>query len=76
MTLERQARDLLQRMGIKDVQRITAGDVVELANLIGEAKRLRKAADRALTFIAAGNYLGDDADEAADVLLELNEALK
>jgi hypothetical protein len=31
---EQQARDMLERMGIEDAQSFSAGDVVELANLI------------------------------------------
>ena len=36
-TLEQQARDLLERIGVEDAQSFTAGDLVELANLIGAA---------------------------------------
>jgi hypothetical protein len=35
---EQQARDMLERMGIEDAQRFTAGDVVELANLIASRR--------------------------------------
>jgi hypothetical protein len=35
-TPEQKARDLLERMGIEDAQSFTAGDVVELANLIAD----------------------------------------
>ncbi len=34
-TLEQQARDLLERAGIENAQRFTAGDLVEIANLLG-----------------------------------------
>ncbi len=33
-TAEQRARDMLERMGVEDAQSFTAGDVVELANLI------------------------------------------
>lgn len=42
-SLEQQARDMLERMGIEDAQSFTAGDVVELANLIGERGTRSKA---------------------------------
>jgi len=34
ITAEQKARDLLQRLGVKNAQSYTAGDLVELANLI------------------------------------------
>ena len=34
-TLEQQARDLLDRLGVDDAQSWSAGDIVELANLMG-----------------------------------------
>ena len=33
-TLEQKARDILERMDIEDAQSMTAGDVLELANLL------------------------------------------
>ena len=42
MTAEQQARDLLERMGVNNAQAFTAGDVVELANLIRDARQNRK----------------------------------
>lgn len=36
-TLEQQARDLLERTGVPDAQTYTAGDLVELANVIRDA---------------------------------------
>jgi hypothetical protein len=38
-TAEQQARDLLERMGIADAQSFSAGDLIELANLIARAPR-------------------------------------
>lgn len=40
-TPEQQARDMLQRMDVPGAQAMSAGEVVELANLIEEAERLR-----------------------------------
>jgi hypothetical protein len=34
MTAEQKARDMLDRMGVDDAQSFSAGDLVELANLI------------------------------------------
>jgi hypothetical protein len=42
-TLEQQARDLLERIGVEDAQSFTAGDLVELANIIGQAARAAPA---------------------------------
>jgi len=39
---EQKARDLLERMGYEDAQSLTAGDVVELANLIASHDQLVK----------------------------------
>ena len=36
MTPEQQARNLLERMGFEDAQGLTAGDLVELANLLSK----------------------------------------
>lgn len=38
---EQQARDLLERCGVVDAQSFSAGDVVELANLIAKANTYR-----------------------------------
>ncbi len=50
MTAEQEARDMLDRMGVEDAQAFTAGDLVELANLITEVGKLcaAVAADRGL----------------------------
>ena len=49
MTLEQQARDMIQRCGISAAiaQSLSAGDVVELTNLIGEVHSLREDAEEA-----------------------------
>jgi hypothetical protein len=41
-TAEQQARDMLERMGVEDAQSFTAGDLVELANLIAHAEQVEK----------------------------------
>jgi hypothetical protein len=40
---EQEARDMLERIGVENAQSFTAGDLVELANLIAEVERLRRA---------------------------------
>lgn len=40
MTAEQQARDLLEQMGVGNAQSFTAGDLVELANLIAAYQML------------------------------------
>lgn len=44
---EQEARDLLERCGVEDAQSFTAGDVVELANLIVELDDYRRARAKA-----------------------------
>ncbi len=41
MTAEQQARDLLDRMGVDDAQSYSAGELVELANLIAMSRRFK-----------------------------------
>lgn len=41
MTAEQKARDMLERMGVEDAQSFSAGDLVELANLIAERDALK-----------------------------------
>jgi len=51
MTAEQKARNMLKRLGVKDAQSFSAGDLVELANLIADhdrAKKQIKAASRLL----------------------------
>lgn len=47
-SVEQEARDMLERMGVEDAQSRTAGDVVELANLINENAGLAMFLKRAL----------------------------
>ncbi len=41
VSAEQQARDMLERIGVENAQSFTAGDLVELANLISQRERLR-----------------------------------
>lgn len=43
---EQQARDLLERCGVEEAQSFSAGDLVELANLIAELNSYRRVNDR------------------------------
>lgn len=78
---EQRARDLLERMDVEDAQSFTAGDVVELANLIAgrnadarDASRYRHIRDadglseRVLAALDLGN--GVLLDEAIDAELK------
>jgi hypothetical protein len=47
VTIEDDARDLLDRIGVEDAQRFTAGDLVELANIIADVRALRRALEQA-----------------------------
>lgn len=44
-TAEQKARDMLERMGVEGAQRFSAGDLVELANLISERDHLAAVID-------------------------------
>lgn len=46
MTAEQKARDMLERMGVKDAQDFSAGDLVELANLIAGTVPAPKTEDQ------------------------------
>ena len=51
MTAEQKARNMLTRLGVEEAQSFSAGDLVELANLIADhdhAKKQIKAASRLL----------------------------
>lgn len=51
MTAEQKARNMLKRLGVEEAQSFSAGDLVELANLIADhdhAKKQIKAASRLL----------------------------
>jgi hypothetical protein len=41
-TVEQQARDMLERMGVEGAQSYSAGDLSELANLIASNIRMRR----------------------------------
>jgi hypothetical protein len=41
VSAEQQARDLLERLDVEDAQSFSAGDVVELANLIADLQLAR-----------------------------------
>lgn len=70
MTAEQQARDLLERMGVDGAQQMTAGDVVELANLIEQRDHLARTLKRALDdfddprTLSVGDMSCDWVDEA------------
>jgi hypothetical protein len=51
-TAEQRARDMLERMGVENAQSMSAGDVVELANLISER-------DQAITLLAERKKLDE-----------------
>ncbi len=42
-TAEQMARDMLERAGVDYAQSMTAGDLVEIANMIDDVERLRGA---------------------------------
>lgn len=46
MTAEQKAREILYRAGVLDAESYTAGDLVEIANLVEIADRVRRAESR------------------------------
>lgn len=71
-TPEQQARELLDRMGVEGWS-WSAGDLVELANLIEERDRLRAGIDAALVEIAdARLYAKDLAEKLQDTSARTN----
>jgi hypothetical protein len=61
-TAEQRARDMLERMGVENAQSMSAGDVVELANLISER-------DQAITLLAERKNRIPAARQAAEAFL-------
>lgn len=55
-TPEQRARDLLERIGIVDTWRFSAGDLVELANLIADSDRSQLARQIVLTVRELGGW--------------------
>lgn len=51
MTVEQQARDMLERIGVENAQNFSAGELVELANMIGEIRTGYKLLEEALNAI-------------------------
>jgi hypothetical protein len=58
LTAEQQARDMLERMGVSEAQIYTAGDLVELANLIAERDQLATALRLLRNAVRAQNRAG------------------
>jgi hypothetical protein len=51
MTVEQQARDMLECIGVENAQNFSAGELVELANMIGEIRTGYKLLEEALNAI-------------------------
>ncbi len=47
MSAEQKARDMLERMGVENAQDFSAGELVELANLIAQFEMMRSAIEEA-----------------------------
>lgn len=66
---EQVARDILERMGIEGAQSYTAGDLVELGNIIAENRRLARDNDALRTKLSAADRLAELSKKlVADVL--------
>ena len=64
MTVEQQARDMLERIGVQNAQNFSAGELAELANLIYENEifsheldRLRSTLDNAVNLLSRSHAL-------------------
>jgi hypothetical protein len=76
-TAEQQARDLLERMGIAGAQSFSAGDLIELANLIARAPRAQPepvALARPKCFDFAMDFVGDPEETEVRRYVESLEA--
>ena len=65
-TPESQARDILDRLGVQNSQDYSAGDLVEIANLIAERDDLRDVAIIVENHIAAMDYELHEAQDLAE----------
>lgn len=54
MSAEQEARDILDRMEVPGAQSMSAGTLVELANLVAEARHLRRQVAELLPYAWAG----------------------
>jgi hypothetical protein len=45
VSAEQEARDMLERMGVEDAESFTAGDLVELANLLAAVGEIRRSVE-------------------------------
>lgn len=62
MTPEQQARDILERMGMEGAQNFSAGELVELANIISDANQWRKLPECKMQWISVKDRLPQDDD--------------
>lgn len=81
MTAEQQARDMLERIGVEDAQRFSAGALVELANLISARDGAAAVVTRfRAEVVAMGGYknrlLGLHAGGVREYIDELESLLK
>lgn len=81
MTAEQKARDMLERMGVEGAQSFSAGDLVELANLIaardGAAAIVAKMrADLTAIGWFDNRFVGQPVVNVRDYIADLERALK
>lgn len=67
VTAEQKARDLLERLGVEGAQSFSAGEIVELANLIADHEKLQQR--------STGLMRGRDVSEKLDVVFGENALL-
>jgi hypothetical protein len=66
-SVEQEARDILDRMGVPGAQQLSTGTVVELANLVAEARHLRAQVAELLPYASAGADALDSWEPYGDV---------
>lgn len=69
MTAEQQARDMLARMGVEDSYNLTAGELVELANLIAAAPQWQpiETAPDNMTAPVVVRWVNSEGEESCDL---------
>jgi len=76
ITCEQQARNMLERMEIKDAQNMTSGDVVELANLIRDAELSRQIISKVEKYIIQANNNAESLHDENGELVDYEEMIE
>lgn len=77
---EQRARDMLEQMGVENAQSMTSGDLVELANLISNCRKLTEKVGYGTgasgeRWCSVGNVVIEDED-VADLFADIERAVR